>query len=278
MPKLIGTEPNQVPTNGSLGNMAFQNKEAVSVDTLANALGAVGTPSYTFTGDTNTGMWSPAADTIAFSEGGVEVMRIDSNANVGIGTSSIATDASLQLHKTSPSAFTALKITNGATGTGNLDGFDLIVGPSSEAFVYNRENSFMVFGTNNTERMRLDTNGNLLVGTTSSSGSASNAARVIGGIFSTLRSSASVATNTATTIATLPSGEGNYMVSASLTNSSTPADYNEVAMVCVSGTTTSITVLANAAQLSLSMSGLNLQVTHLQGLTQTIQYSVLRIL
>jgi hypothetical protein len=107
MPKLIGTAPNQVPVNGFLGNMAFQNKEGVVVDLLstttlsvtgaasftgsiAASLGAVGTPSYTFTGDLNTGMWSPAADTIAFSEGGVEAMRIDSSANVGIGTSAAA--------------------------------------------------------------------------------------------------------------------------------------------------------------------------------------------
>jgi hypothetical protein len=59
---------------------------AATATSIANGLGAVGTPSYTFTGDTNTGMWSPAADTIAFSEGGVEAMRIDSNANVSIGT------------------------------------------------------------------------------------------------------------------------------------------------------------------------------------------------
>jgi hypothetical protein len=35
--------------------------------------------------DTNTGIFFPAADTIAFSEGGVEAMRIDSSGNVGIG-------------------------------------------------------------------------------------------------------------------------------------------------------------------------------------------------
>jgi hypothetical protein len=58
----------------------------VTATTVVNGLGAVGTPSYTFTGDLNTGMWSPAADTIAFSEGGAEAMRINSAGNVGIGT------------------------------------------------------------------------------------------------------------------------------------------------------------------------------------------------
>jgi hypothetical protein len=39
----------------------------------------------TFSGDTNTGIFSPAADTIAFTEGGVESMRIDSAGNLGLG-------------------------------------------------------------------------------------------------------------------------------------------------------------------------------------------------
>jgi hypothetical protein len=64
---------------------------AASATSIANALGAVGTPSYTFTGDTNTGIYSPAADTLAFVEGGVEAMRIDSSGNVGIGGSSPGT-------------------------------------------------------------------------------------------------------------------------------------------------------------------------------------------
>jgi len=50
--------------------------------------GAVGTPSITTTGDTNTGIFFPAADTIGFSEGGAEVARFDSAGNMGIGTSS----------------------------------------------------------------------------------------------------------------------------------------------------------------------------------------------
>ena len=44
--------------------------------------GTAALPSITATGDTNTGIFFPAADTIAFAEGGVESVRIDSSGNV----------------------------------------------------------------------------------------------------------------------------------------------------------------------------------------------------
>lgn len=48
--------------------------------------GTAATPAVQGT-DTNTGIFFPAADTIAFAEGGTEVVRIDSSGQVGIGTS-----------------------------------------------------------------------------------------------------------------------------------------------------------------------------------------------
>jgi len=55
------------------------------------AAGSSSIPSISPTGDSNTGIFFPAADTIAFSEGGVEALRINSSANIGIGTDSPST-------------------------------------------------------------------------------------------------------------------------------------------------------------------------------------------
>jgi hypothetical protein len=50
--------------------------------------GTAAAPAITTTGDLNTGIFFPAADTIAFAEGGAEVARFDSSGNLGIGTTS----------------------------------------------------------------------------------------------------------------------------------------------------------------------------------------------
>jgi hypothetical protein len=56
-------------------------------DGLSDVDGTAATPAIRGT-DTNTGIFFPAADTIAFSEGGVESMRIDASGNLGIGINS----------------------------------------------------------------------------------------------------------------------------------------------------------------------------------------------
>jgi hypothetical protein len=56
-----------------------------SATVIEFADGSAAAPSITNDGDTNTGIFFPAADTIAFSEGGVEAARFDSAGNFGLG-------------------------------------------------------------------------------------------------------------------------------------------------------------------------------------------------
>lgn len=75
---LVSSVLNAIPnTAGSVGSANIANDVTINF-----ADGSASTPSITNNGDTNTGIFFPAADTIAFSEGGVESMRIDASGNV----------------------------------------------------------------------------------------------------------------------------------------------------------------------------------------------------
>ena len=121
--------------------------------------GSASTPAFQGN-DTNTGMFFPAADTIAFSTAGTEDMRIDSSGNVGIGTSS-------------PGA--KLDVSGGVRVSANQEF-------SGSAYIYSYAGGsagqvrvgHYLDGTNNVlqmitgqaERARIDSSGNLLVGAT----------------------------------------------------------------------------------------------------------------
>lgn len=55
-------------------------------DTITAALGSVSAPGFTFTGDTNTGIYSPSADTIRIATGGANRVSVKSDGKIGIGT------------------------------------------------------------------------------------------------------------------------------------------------------------------------------------------------
>jgi hypothetical protein len=98
----------------------------------------------------------------------LERLRIDSSGNVGIGTSSPADSSSfgraLDMQSSGgAAAYFRASSTNPAT-----EYFAVGYSPTA-AYLYNRANSPMYFYTNATERMRIDSSGNLLVGTTSGS-------------------------------------------------------------------------------------------------------------
>jgi hypothetical protein len=118
--------------------------------------GAVGTPAITTSGDTNTGIFFPAADTIAFAEGGAEVARFDSSGNLGIGTSSM--NGKLNVLTTQNNA--GLDVRDSSyylqVTPSSLGGMALVTG-----------NNALISYINGAERARIDSSGNLLVGTTS---------------------------------------------------------------------------------------------------------------
>lgn len=62
------------------------NVNPIISGSLVVPLGAVGSPSITFSNDLNTGIYSSAADTINFSTGGTERARIDSSGRLQLGS------------------------------------------------------------------------------------------------------------------------------------------------------------------------------------------------
>jgi len=62
----------------------------------AVSAGTTAAPSISPTGDSNTGIFFPSADTIAFAEGGAEAMRVDSSGRLLVGTSTSASTGTSQ--------------------------------------------------------------------------------------------------------------------------------------------------------------------------------------
>jgi hypothetical protein len=150
-------------------------------DGLSDVDGTAATPAIRGT-DANTGIFFPAADTIAFSEGGVESMRIDASGNLGIGIAPSAWGADYEV------------IQNASGFFGNYQTSTLLLGQNwydSGAGSYTYKNTgFASYYRQNlgghiwhtapsgtagnaitfTQAMTLDASGNLLVGTTSNPG------------------------------------------------------------------------------------------------------------
>jgi hypothetical protein len=304
---LTGTA--SININGTVGATtastgAFTTLSATGVTTVQ--AGTAAAPAITTSGDTNTGIFFPAADTIAFAEGGVEAMRLDASGNLGLGVTPTGTskfevytgntvlngvtsrfngsNPPIALASTTSNGFpylgfntvqivssdnqtyavngfasrishvqggtggfqfnvapsgtagnaisfsqvmtldasgdfllgttsapanganarnvvfnnpnsvaTLVKVSNAVTGNTASDGFDLIMGTSSDAYLVNRENGPMIFATNAAESARITSGGEVLVGLTSATGVA------------LLQVSGAIRT-TGFTVATLPAG------------------------------------------------------------------------
>jgi hypothetical protein len=106
-------------------------------------------------------LYSQGAYPMAFSTNSIERMRIDSSGNLLVGTTSAnyssATRGLIELNGSSTALF-AFKQANTATA---------YIQSSTNLELFNVANSAMVFGTNGSERMRIDSSGNVGIGTSS---------------------------------------------------------------------------------------------------------------
>jgi hypothetical protein len=131
--------------------------------------GSAGTPTERGS-DADTGVFYPSAGAIGFSNNGVQTMTLDASGNLGVGTASpnynAVTGTVVHINNSAAGAWTVNRYTNGSTGAGAADG--AIIGMvGTTGYVFSYENDAIIFGTNSAERARIDSSGNLLVGTTS---------------------------------------------------------------------------------------------------------------
>jgi cytoskeletal protein CcmA (bactofilin family) len=140
------------------GKYMLWDESADTLEVSGTVVAAAGTallPSITTTGDLNTGMWFPAADTIAFSEGGVEALRINSSGRVGIGTSSPVYNFVV-----SAAGASGIEFGPAYSGTANLvQHYSRSGAVYVDAVNVAAQHRFDISGT---ERMRIDSSGGLI--------------------------------------------------------------------------------------------------------------------
>ena len=167
---LNGTVGATTPAAGAFTTGTFSSTLAVTGITTVAAGTALLPAIVSTTGTADTGLWFPAADTIAASTAGAERMRIDSSGNVGIGT-------------TTPSSFNGLNcklaVNGGPVGLANTGAVSQYIWLASHfsgvaSGLYTDSDAFPMLGTttahpykfmtNATERMRIDSAGNVGIG------------------------------------------------------------------------------------------------------------------
>lgn len=175
-----GTDGDNLTVGGNLSITGTTTATTGSFSGVATfSAGSAGAPAITTSGDTNTGVFFPASDTIAFVEGGVEAMRITSLGEVGIGTTTpgvkldVSTSSNASIRATSTDVTGAAvgsliaKYTGGGGGVASEFAMQTGDGYSKLTTI---TNTLLQLGTNQIERMRIHTSGGVSIGNTTDPG------------------------------------------------------------------------------------------------------------
>jgi hypothetical protein len=124
---------------------------------IANPLGSASSPAETNTTSSNTGAYFPSSTTYGIATNGTNALYVDGSQNVGIGTSSPTQKLDV---------YTASANYSTIAARNTISGFNFAIAGTGDAQLVQTGAYTLQFATSNTERMRIDSSGNLLVGTT----------------------------------------------------------------------------------------------------------------
>jgi hypothetical protein len=139
---------------------------------ITTSLGSAAAPSLAFTGDSNTGIYSPGADQVAISTNGSNRLQVAADGNIVVGSAVVVNGLRyVDIQNTDTGANTGAiirLITQDAAGAANTT-VDIVKYRNGGFFINNNEPSasgFIGFQQGSVERLRITSTGFVGIGTT----------------------------------------------------------------------------------------------------------------
>ena len=149
------------------GHTNLDNVSIAGISTFSGILDATNTPAsirvaqdIQHKGDADTKITFPANDTISFDTAGNERLRIDAGGGVQVGTST-ATASKVTVYGANDAA---VIFQGSGTGTGAANGFLVGNNGGTDGLLWNYENGNTKIATNNVERLRITSGGQVVIG------------------------------------------------------------------------------------------------------------------
>jgi hypothetical protein len=176
--RLVGSDSaGNVSISGIVTAATFSgNVNSTGISTFTSGVvvsaGSTSAPSISPSGDSNTGIFFPSADTIAFGEGGVESARFDSSGNFGLGTNNPQIKLDVRQDSSSTSTMAGIRVQNTNITSGSQSGIAFLNYDNYNAKIYSPRSGSsqgdIVFATNSgggiaesnvVEKLRIDSSG-----------------------------------------------------------------------------------------------------------------------